>query len=324
MRTNLKTFVFFFIALIHFYCYSNEKFDATNLDVGIHINDFSITTSDADFYVNFYWWCKVPLEVPDSLVNEYSKLEFINARPEVEIKVNDPRKVNDYYIVSGTCKGEFNYSPNFRDYPKDKQIIPIIIESANLPEDILILNPDSISYSDSVFQGLDERILLDEFRLISSKFNKSTKIYKTTFGDPDYSLSANYSRLNYEITVNRNSISYLLKIIIPCALLSLIAYLVFYIPASKLDVAVGCTVTALLACIAVQFSTVGDIPNVGYITKSDLIFYLFYTMICLALIQTVYTYRLEKHGKKQLANILEYTGRILFPIAILIGMIIIL
>ncbi|RKD89860.1 ligand-gated ion channel [Mangrovibacterium diazotrophicum] len=324
MKKGLKASFLIISVFMTLNCFSNDENQAINLDVGLHINDFSINSSDAIFYVNFYWWCKIPLSVPDSLISEYSTLEFINARPDAEIVIGDTRKTIFYYIVSGTCKGEFNYTPNFRDYPKDRQVIPIIIESANLPEDLLVLNPDTLSYANSAFQGFDDRITLDEYKLASSKFNKSTKIYKTTFGDPDYSLSANYSRLNYEVTVKRNSRSYLLKIIIPCVLLSLIAYLVFYIPANKLDVAVGCTVTALLACIAVQLSTVGDIPNIGYITKSDLIFYLFYTMICLALIQTVYTYRLEKNEKIKLANILEYSGRVLYPIAIVIGLILIL
>lgn len=242
----------------------------TELKIGIFINDFSMTNTDASFYADFYWWCKIPITVDEHLVDDYANLEFVNAKSDIIKGITEKKKLKDFYYITGFCKGSFNYYPEFRDYPKDQQKIPIIIESVNLPLETIILAPDEKSFANPNFQGFNEKIKLNEFKILSSRFNKSSTVYNTSFGDPAFSVKSNYSRLNYEILIKRNSFSYLIKIIIPCLLLSIIAYLVFFIPAAKLDVAVGCTVTSLLACIAVQLTTVGDIPRVGYLTKSTL------------------------------------------------------
>jgi hypothetical protein len=56
-----------------------------------------------------------------------------------------------------------------------------------------------------------------------------------------------------------------------------LAYLVFFVPARELEVAVGLTVTSVLACIAFQLTVAGDLPHIGYVVTSDRIFHLCYS-----------------------------------------------
>jgi hypothetical protein len=42
-----------------------------------------------------------------------------------------------------------------------------------------------------------------------------------------------------------------------------LAYLVSFIPARELGVAVGLTVTSVLACIAFQLTVADDLPSIG-------------------------------------------------------------
>ncbi|HKR07458.1 MAG TPA: hypothetical protein VJY62_22680, partial [Bacteroidia bacterium] len=104
-------------------------------------------------------------------------------------------------------------------------------------------------------------------------------------------------------------------------LLLITSYLVFFIPARQLEVAVGLTVTSLLASIALQLTFQNALPEVGYLTKADKMSYLFYSLITFALVQTVVTFHLENKYKIELANRLEIMGRIFYPVILVFGLI---
>ncbi|HQA86151.1 MAG TPA: hypothetical protein PK448_01135 [Bacteroidales bacterium] len=315
MIKKILTYFVLFILLV------NTSVKAqTEIKVGVFMNDFIVTTSEPRFYADFYWWCKVPLSVDEELVDDYAYIDFVNATADIVNVINEKRVFEDCYYIAGNCKGYFNYYPEFKDYPRDKHRVPLIIESVNHPIETIVLVPDEITYSNQDFQGYNESINANEFKVLGAHFHQSSKVYNTSFGTIDADTKTSYSRLSYDIEIKRKSFSYQIKIIIPCLLLSIIAYLVFFIPASKLEVVVSCTVTSLLACIAVQFTTLGDIPRVGYITKSDLIFYLFYSLFCFALIQSVYTYNMERKGKEERAKIFRVVCRVVYPFLIFFGL----
>jgi hypothetical protein len=287
--------------------------------VGLYVNDIIIRKNDGIFYADFYWWSKVPITLEKDSALFLSKLDFINSTNDVEIELSQTLKLDSFYYFQGYCKGHFNYLYDFRKYPFDKQTIPIIIESVNLSEETVVLKTDINSYSEGTIRGLNNEIEFGDFKIISAGFDNKSKIYATSFGDPNYKINSKFSRLSYNIDIKRDHRSYVLKIMIPCIILAIISYLVFFIPAQLLEVAVGCTVTSLLACIALQLTTANDIPNIGYLTVANKIYYFFYGMICLALIQTVWTYNLEMKGKSKLAHNLEIAGRVLFPIILGVG-----
>ena len=81
------------------------------------------------------------------------------------------------------------------------------------------------------------------------------------------------------------------------------------------------SVTSLLAAIAFQWTLSDDLPSVGYLTCVDKIFYLGYVLIMLAMVQTVWTYHLEKDGKIKLSNAMEIGGRWVFPLVFFTGVI---
>jgi hypothetical protein len=89
---------------------------------------------------------------------------------------------------------------------------------------------------------------------------------------------------------------------------------VFFIPAQSLELACSLTVTSLLAAIAFQWTISDDLPNIGYLTTVDRIFYLAYLLIMLAMLQTVWTYNLVKNDNEKLAIKLEIIGRWVYPI----------
>ena len=277
------------------------------------------------FTIDAYWWIRYEIPKDTSIINEIENIEFVNA----EIKENE---IDDKYIfsdsitlkkfayVTGHIKGDFMFYPNYKYYPYDKFVLPVTIESKNLVSEKYQLTPDTISYEKGLekIMGIANDIKIPGFSITNTRYKQNEKIYETNFGDPRFQTHLKYSRLNFEIILERNSTTFLLKILIPIVLITLMAYLVFFVPAIQLEVAVGLTVTSLLSCIALQLTLSGDIPVTGYLIATDKIFYLSYSLITFSMIQTVYTYNLEKRKKIKLAHKLEILARWLYPIIFII------
>jgi hypothetical protein len=89
------------------------------------------------------------------------------------------------------------------------------------------------------------------------------------------------------------------------------------LPAEKIDIAAGLTVTSLLSAIAFQLSVSSDMPDIGYIIYIDKVFYTCYAFIALSMAQSLWTFYLDKTQepkKVKLAIQIDYFSRILFPI----------
>jgi hypothetical protein len=331
MHKLYKTGYILIIFISQYFCASGQNVILNNKgEVGIYLKYINIDEGNASFYADLYWWITIKADSEfirkDSIAafNQYdssfSQLEFINA---IEIKSNEIQESKwiwkngeRYFYKTGNLKSSFNFIPDFRKYPIDNQELPIIIESPLLTADMLELKPEVIVDSSKKF--IDKMVEIKGYT-IDKVFGKSiNNNYSTDFGDK-YTGFKHYSRLTYTLDIKRNYLSYFLKIFLPNILLLVIAYLVFFIPAKELEVAVGCTVTSLLASIALKLTIDNNLPNVGYTTYSDELFYLFYFMITGALVQTVITYNFNKAGKHKAEYYLELFGRIFYPITLILG-----
>jgi hypothetical protein len=301
------------------------SYSQINANFGIYIKNLTVDQKNGLFYADLYWWIKLPDSISTESEKEYAKIEFVNGS-EISNSVVESKRAKGIIYITGFCKGEFKFEPNYHDYPVDVQRLPIIIESVNLTEDLVRLVPDTASGSraNTRLMGLDENIAVAGYNVLNAGYLKDVKTYKSNFGDPEFSEDMKYSRLVYEINIARDSESFILKILIPNLLLLVISYLVFFIPPNQLEVAVGCTVTSLLASIALQLTINNNLPDIGYITNADKLFHLFYLLITIALVQTVISFNLDKRGKSHFANRIEVWGRIIFPLILITGIMMIL
>jgi hypothetical protein len=97
----------------------------------------------------------------------------------------------------------------------------------------------------------------------------------------------------------------------------LLVYFVFYLPAEKIDIAAGLTVTSLLSAIAFQLAVSGELPEIGYIIYIDKIFYTCYLLIALTMAQSLVTFYLDDSGiesQKLKAKKIDLVFRFLFPL----------
>jgi hypothetical protein len=313
------------------YSNSSNVHSPRKAEIGLYIKYLTIEEENSTFQSDAYYWITIKKTDNKSLKyykDSLSVLEYINGvtitEETFESKWIIKEKADTFFYRTGLMRGTFSYNADFRKYPQDIQELGFIIESPLLTTENLKLEGEEDKNSSCNYALYADSTIQIRGRHISSMAVQSeTSRYNSDFGDKSIGRKE-YSRYKAILYVERENISYLLKILVPNILLLVIAYLVFFIPAKELEVAVGCTVTSLLASIALKWTIDSSIPNVGYTTSTDKMFYLFYFLITLALVQTVITYNLQKIGRDRLEKRLDMVGRFLYPIILAVGLFIIL
>ena len=315
-----------FIALILGF-YASAKVSANEIPeihAGYYIKSIQINNKEEKATIDFYFWYRFEIPSDSSLISTLKSIEFVNGDIH-SMEFFETKTIGKEHYVQGRAKGDFRFEADYSAYPFDKQIIPIQLEHSTINDDKVRIVVDSTSYLMSGVEGtkwgLPGDISLKDMIFEKALFTTDSRLYNSNFGDLTLKNSkSKYSRMTYSIYVQRISTPYMLKFLIPLIIILGLAYLVFFIEAENLDLACGLTVTSLLAAIAFQWTVSDDLPNIGYLTCQDKIFYLGYILIMLAMVQTVWTYHLQKNGKDSLVQKVEIGGRWLYPIIFIGGL----
>lgn len=334
MRIKLL-FVFLSFTLLPFLLNGQtEKKEPIRVVYGLFLKKVVPNFKEGTFYAELYWWVKFN---NDSSLTGWSNeditnIEYVNAcqadHNDVASEIQEMKKLgkNEFYYT-GYHQGDFYFNPDYRSYPFDVQTLNITIENSLIPSDELVFVIDTTSFlnskSDRNFFGLSNDLLNNKntnFNISRSEIYTTTGVYNSDFGDPEFPSETVYSRINTAIFIDRSFIPFITKLIIPLAIILFLVYFVFYIPADKIDIAAGLTVTSLLSAIAFQLSVNSDLPEIGYMIYVDKIFYSCYFLIAISMAESLYTFYLHLSGeerKMKLAVNIDIACRILFPLMFL-------
>jgi hypothetical protein len=337
MYTKTLLIVFLFVAA-PFININGQTKDNKQIKItyGLFMKKVVPNFKEGTFYAEFYWWTKFK---NDSSITgwsneEITNLEYVNAcQSEIEGATSEIQETkiigeNEFYYT-GYHQGDFYFNPDYRSYPFDVQILNITIENSLIPSDELIFEIDTTSFlnskADRKFFGLSNDLLKNRntnFNISKSDITTTTGIYNSNFGDPEFPNESVYSRINTAIYIDRSFAPFITKLIIPLAIILFLVYFVFYIPADKIDIAAGLTVTSLLSAIAFQLSVNSDLPEIGYMIYVDKVFYSCYFLISISMAESLYTFYLDKSGderKMKLAVNIDKISRFLFPIVFVLS-----
>ena len=317
---------------------SGTRAPKRRMRIGFYVNAVrGVDWTAENFLVDFYWWIRYPKPASEEDRKLAEALEFVNGNlgaaaevleQEVQERKTVPGPDGEEEYVAFRSVGRFYFDADFRRYPFDRQRLPIVIEHEVLTVEELELVDDVDSYRRS--GGPEEHWgLAPSLRVPDLEIERATRVfttqeYRTNFGDPtNRDAATSFARVTFTIQASRDYGAYLIKILIPLLIILVLAYLVFFVPARDLDVAVGLTVTSVLACIAFQLTVADDLPSIGYIVTSDRIFHLCYFLIMTAMAETVYTHNLEKRGRESAATTIERWARYLYPTLLILGFLVI-
>jgi hypothetical protein len=317
---------------------SGKRGPKRRMRIGFYVNAVrDVDWRAENFLIDFYWWIRYPKPTSEEDRKLAEALEFVNGNlgvapearaelleHEIQERKTIPGPEGDEEYVAFRSVGRFYFESDFRKYPFDRQRLPIVIEHEVLTAEELELVDDEDAYRRAggppELWGLAPTVRVTDLQIDRATRVFTTHEYRTNFGDPMIRDPAtSFARVTFTIETARDYGSYLIKILIPLLIILVLAYLVFFVPARDLDVAVGLTVTSVLACIAFQLTLADDLPSIGYIVTSDRIFHLCYFLIMTAMAETVYTHNLEKRGREGTAARIEQWARYLYPALLVLG-----
>ncbi|MCB9557783.1 MAG: hypothetical protein H6707_16855 [Deltaproteobacteria bacterium] len=281
---------------------SSAKPEKRTVYVGIYLADISgFDLTKGRFRADFQLWVKwlgddrVP---PISLANgEVDKMEKV-----AEESDGDWRSVR--WRVQGTFRGTFP----LQRFPFDKQRLRIQID---LPEHEGELEPDLAG------SGMAPRFsitgwLYDPYFLSE----KRPSTYYSDFG----SIQAEGRPLKVEslafaVKLGRPLLAYIIKFMVPLVIILVMAMLAFFIRPDDIEVRGTIGVTALLSCVAFQFSQADSLPDVAYLMTVDKVFLGSYLLILLGIIETVIAY--HQYGRRPgFTRWLDRVSYLVFPVLI--------
>ena len=190
---------------------------------------------------------------------------------------------------------------NFRRFPFDRQRFAIHIDSVLSSRDFVFEELPGISGVGSAL-GEEEWVV--------------TKVAASTTRDVASGFE-NSSRFTLELHANRHLDYYVIRILIPIALIVTVSWFTFFLKdyLKRIDF----SGTNLLLFIAFNFTVSHDLPRLGYLTLIDVVMVGTFIITGLAILINVILRRLETIGKGAMARRLDVFAIIGYPVAYMIG-----
>ena len=187
---------------------------------------------------------------------------------------------------SGTweVKNEFNLS----SFPFDKQKIKISIIGEDIEESV-------IEFNDTSFRLIDyskDKISIPGWDL------KEIKLHNSNFTMRDVI----FSKLDYEIYIERQYFYYIFKIILPIMLILSICWSSVWLDRKEVESKLTITIVCLLSLIAYNFVIDNEIPKLNYLTIMDWIILLSYFYAAAPNILAIISYQLGLNSKYRVLN----------------------
>ena len=187
---------------------------------------------------------------------------------------------------------------DFHEFPFDRQMLQIPIESLIHPIDEVVLTIDED------FTGLGQELGIEDWLI--EEFNVETLAYEEAWAHSEF------SRFVYAMPASRRIEYYVFSVVVPLLLILVIAWATFFLPDydRRIDGAMG----AMLLIIAFQFTLNDDLPKLSYLTFFDTMMFITFFLTAFAVLVNIYGKWLVAHGNekrgRQITRILVW----LFPL----------
>jgi hypothetical protein len=184
------------------------------------------------------------------------------------------------------------------NFPFDRQNLRLSFENSQFDSSALVFAKDSSG-------KWYDRFTLNGWNINpdSSSIKIGTKVYETTFGDPQMTKPhAVYSNYRVKIGIRRDGMGLFWKMFIGMYIAFLIAYVCFFIHADSIDSRFGLSVGALFAVMANKYIIDSALPESTSFTLVDTLHGLTLAFIFAVVTCTAYSLKLVKKNNLKKAN----------------------
>ena len=289
---------------------------------GIDINNVSdLDTTDQTFQADFFIWLRYHGDIAAT------NITFANAT-DPTLALGTPLEkltVGDETYVMYRVQGEFSQPMDFRNYPWDEHVLRIGFSNTLLSDDDLIYVADS----DTLERTQEERLLSGvdqsrEFNKVSSWtaesvwYSQEPQVTRSVTQNPTTS-SPGYeahSEFQVDITYSRTVGSFLVKELVPLALLSLVLYITLFFPIDQTAARTGFAITCILTCSVLLQGIANRLPSVGYTVVIEWWFYVFIIMSAILILLGIVIDHYQKAKRPGTVRRLVVSARVAFPLVI--------
>ena len=298
---------------------------------GIDINEIrNLDEKTSSYLVDFYLWFRFQGDI------DADNIEFTNYGTDRmdsgdKLQLDEPinqETVDGINYRVYRVKADFQEEFWFHDYPFDRQELAVRFRHINLTRDRLIYVVDVVGMRDTVAQEVlnnwQEAEVFDtisDWQVQEVNFFPDTQINDSTLGNPrlfNTDSNLHYSRFNAVIEIERDTVSFSIKNLLPLLFFIALSYLLLYLPFDIISVeAVSGT---LLAIVFFHLSLLEGLPEgIGYVVALDYAFYVIYGLIILELLLVVVGNKPEIREHESAIKRLLLITRIIFPTILVIS-----
>jgi len=289
-----------------------EDGQPTEVRVVVAILDIDkINSAEQNFTLNFYSifrWMDPRLAHagPGSAIRDLSEVwnprltiintqkYWANTRDEVEIS---PEGLVTYRLH---IFGDFSQPMELRDFPQDRHVFEVPVVAAGYRADEVVFLPDSRMDS-----FMAEKLSVADWKVRDLRGIPREVTFANGLKLPGFVFSFEGKRLLHH---------YVIKAIIPLALIVMMSWIVFWINPEQVSNQLSVAVTTVLTLIAYHISLSGRLPEIPYLTHMDKFLFTSTVLVFMALIEVVITSHLASTKKLELAHQIDLRARWMFPL----------
>ncbi len=198
---------------------------------------------------------------------------------------------------------KLSYPLDFRDFPLDRHRWTVTLWPVLARADEVVFTPLKRA------TGMADRLSIQGWRIDGPHAEAST--------GPRPARAGTYTRLDVELGLARNWAYHAWKLGVPLTLIVLMAYGVYFIPATALPQQIGLGTTAMLTLIAYMLTLGSTLPRISYLTRADRFFVGSAILVFLGLVKAVAAAAAGQGPRAQALERANRWGRWVFPVAML-------
>jgi hypothetical protein len=201
-----------------------------------------------------------------------------------------------------------SYPLDLRDFPFDRHPWTMTLWPVESRTDELIFTPLGR------MTGKSERLSIQGWRVGVPRVEASKAVRDQRAGT--------FARFDATLDLQRDWSYYALKFGVPLTLIVLMAYGVYYIPASAVPQQIGLATTSMLTLIAYMLTLASTLPRISYMTRADRFFVGSAVLVFIGLMKAVVTLALAQGPRADLIARADRWGRWAYPIAVFVTLVV--
>lgn len=291
--------------------------------VGVGINSVSeIDVQNQTFDADFFLWFRYQGE------QDAENVFFINAE-EPDTPMPEPidrSEVDGEHFAMYRIDSTFSQPMDFRPYPWDRHTLTVGLQNVTLSENDVVYVPDQSNLRQTQAERLASGVdVTRPFNQVPSwiatrvRFTQDTATTRGTVPDPRTGAPElrSASTYNVQISYERDVRAFLIKNLLPLALLALVTYISLFFSPESAATRIGFSITSILTTSVLLQSISSNLPDVGYTVAIEWGFYTYIALSALLVLVNITIDRWYKARRYAAVAQLDRIARVVYPVVIL-------